>query len=101
MCAARDRSKDKTPTKKKRRPRTAEEIESVNAICGVCRYFKHGMCMLLVRKGCGSCKTAEDFAKKIARGIPCADKPARFAGTELVEIVELKSESQADPKSNA
>jgi hypothetical protein len=85
LCKTRDRSQDKTPIKKKRRERTEVEIEAVGAICAVCRYFKHGMCMLLVRKGCGSCKTADDFAKKIKRGIECADKPPRFAGTEFVE----------------
>lgn len=70
---------------KKRRPRTAQQIEAVLFTCIRCEHHIEGMCALLRRTGCGSCKSAADFASKVKRGAGCPDKPARFPATEFVE----------------
>ena len=68
--------------KPKQRERTAEEIELVILTCAVCPHrTDEGVCGLLKRAGCGSCKSASDFAAKIRRGIGCPDSPPRFGAT--------------------
>lgn len=76
--------------KKANRPRTAEEIKATHHICRSCPHYLSkptetldaGVCLLRA-KGCGACKSLEQFARYIAAGNPCPD--GRFDGTPLVE----------------
>jgi hypothetical protein len=68
------------------RPRTPEELEAVTPICAACRYHIGGMCAILIREGCGSCKSAADFTAKIESGMGCPhpDEP-RFGPTSTIQ----------------
>jgi hypothetical protein len=62
-------------------PRTPDQIAAVMAICSTCSAYRHGLCLELIREGCGSCKSAADFDLKIAKGIGC--KRGLFVATEF------------------
>lgn len=77
-----DRRAIKHQPKPKHRPRTAEEIESALLICIACEHrTPEGLCGLLKREGCGSCRTIADFSAKLRRGMGCPD--GRFPATEV------------------
>lgn len=74
----------------RRRPRTPEEIESALLICIACEHrTAEGLCGLLKREGCGSCRSIADFSAKLRRGMGCPD--GRFPATELVEPTKTQS----------
>lgn len=72
------------------RQRTPEEIESALLICIACEHrTAEGLCGLLKREGCGSCRSIADFSAKLRRGMGCPD--GRFPATELVEPTKTQS----------
>ncbi len=83
-------TKGEKPRPRSHRPRTADEIKSTRPICRVCPHYlakptetlDAGVCLLRA-KGCGACKSLEQFARYIAAGNRCPD--GRFEGTEIVE----------------
>lgn len=87
------------PPRKKRTPQQVEVIK-LN-FCGHCKAFAHGLCLELVREGCGSCKVAADFDRKLAAGIGCKrgyfpetereEKAAEKVGEEMSGKQEVKS----------
>lgn len=78
------------------RARTAEEIESALLICIACEHrTAEGLCGLLKREGCGSCRSIADFSAKLRRGMGCPD--GRFPATELVEPTKTQSVEHPHP----
>lgn len=62
------------------RHRTPEELEAALLICIICEHrTSEGLCGLLKREGCGSCRTIADFSAKLRRGMGCPD--GRFEAT--------------------
>jgi hypothetical protein len=78
---------------KPHKPRTAEELAAVQAVCRACPHYlaeptetlDAGVCLIRAAN-CLPCASLEQFAKYIADGNPCADTPPRFPATEFEEL---------------
>lgn len=75
------------------RPRTVEELEVVLKACVACEHrtqgggeFDAGLCGLMVKAGCGSCRNIEAFLTFRKSGAACPANPPRFEATPLLEV---------------
>lgn len=78
---------------RKWRQRTDAELKATYPICNACPHqlkeptetLDAGVCLLKV-KGCGACKSLEQFLEFKRSGKRCPDNPPRFPATELEAV---------------
>ena len=81
------------PPPKCYRERTSEELSEVIQTCLICEHrTEAGLCGLLIREGCGACRSMSEFSRFRRSGRPCPDKPPRFPATLLTDQSEPAKE---------